>query len=147
MNIREIRSEERQNLLDLYCHLHEDEAPSATAIAEETWKEIQANPRIKYFGAYIKDELLSTCNITIIPNLTRACRPYGVVENVVTRKDHRHAGLGTALLKHTLEYAWEQNCYKVMLMTGRMSEETFAFYEAAGFERNLKQAFVAKPEK
>lgn len=36
------------------------------------------------------------------------------------------------------------DCYKVMLMTGRRDEATLRFYEAAGFSRNAKQAFVAK---
>ncbi|MDM0009985.1 transposase [Variovorax sp. J22G73] len=34
--------------------------------------------------------------------------------------------------------------YKVMLMTGRKDEATFRFYEAAGFNRDDKQAFIAK---
>ena len=33
---------------------------------------------------------------------------------------------------------------KVMLMTGRLNEETFRFYEPVGFDRNAKQAFVIK---
>ena len=31
-----------------------------------------------------------------------------------------------------------------MLLTGRKDEATFQFYESAGFNRNDKQAFVAK---
>jgi hypothetical protein len=40
--------------------------------------------------------------------------------------------------------AWAAGCYKVMLMTGRKDEATFSFYGAAGFARDLKQAFIAK---
>lgn len=145
MEIKEIASSEIQCLLDLYADLHGDESPSSIEIAQQSWQEIRKNPRIKYFGSYVDDELVGTCTITIIPNLTRTCRPYGLIENVVTRNDQRKKGLGTALLKHTLEFAWEQNCYKVMLMSGRLDEQTFAFYEAAGFERESKQAFIAKP--
>lgn len=37
------------------------------------------------------------------------------------------------------------NCYKFMLMIGRMQEDVFKFYEAVGFKGNKKQAFIIKP--
>jgi GNAT superfamily N-acetyltransferase len=89
--------------------------------------------------------LVSSCTLTVIPNLTRACRPYGVIENVVTHAQYRGQGWGKALLTHALGEAWRQNCYKVMLLTGRKDEATLRFYEQAGFDRHDKQAFVAKP--
>lgn len=81
----------------------------------------------------------------MIPNLTRGCKPYAVIENVVTHSQHRQQGYGTAILKHALAYAWSVECYKVMLMTGRKDEATLRFYESAGFDRQSKQAFIAMP--
>ena len=104
-----------------------------------------ANPRIRYFGGWDEGLLVASCTLTVIPNLTRACRPYGVIENVVTHSAHRNQGWGHALLQHTLAHAWRERCYKVMLMTGRKDEHTLRFYEQAGFDRHGKQAFVAKP--
>ena len=99
----------------------------------------------RYYGAFVDKRLVSSCALTVIPNLTRSCRPYGVIENVVTHSDHRRKGYATALLKTALADAWTAQCYKVMLLTGRKDEATFRFDEAAGFDRNAKQAFVAKP--
>lgn len=82
-----------------------------------------------------------------IPNLTRGCRPYGVVDNVVTHRDaHRapEAGYGKAVLAEALSVAWSQGCYKVMLLTGRKDEATFQFYASAGFNPHDQQAFIAK---
>jgi GNAT superfamily N-acetyltransferase len=109
------------------------------------WRELLTRDRHRYFGCYVGEALVSSCAITVIPNLTRACRPYGVIENVVTHASHRKNGYGKALLKHTLSYAWDQGCYKVMLLTGRKDEATYRFYESAGFDRHEKQAFIAKP--
>jgi len=146
MNIREIRPHELQLLLSLYAHLHErDDPPPSAAVAEEVWSEALANPRIKYFGGFASGSLVSSCTLTVIPNLTRGCRPYGVVENVVTHALHRGQGWGKAVLTHALDDAWRQNCYKVMLLTGRKDEATLRFYEHAGFDPHDKQAFVAKP--
>ena len=145
MNIREIEIDDLQELLDLYADLHEGETPVSADTAGPVWRDIQFNPGIRYFGVYVDDALVSGCNLTIIPNLTHGCRPYGLIENVVTRRAHRRKGYGVAVLEHALRYAWSRDCYKVMLMTGRLDGETFAFYEAAGFSREGKQAFIARP--
>ena len=75
--------------------------------------------------------MVSSCTLTIIPHLTRACRPYGVIENVVTHTAHRSDGWGRALVQHTLAHAWRERCYKVMLMTGSKDENTLRFFECA----------------
>jgi ribosomal protein S18 acetylase RimI-like enzyme len=146
LNIRELQSHDLQSLLGLYAHLHEhDEPPPSPEIAEAVWSEALANPRIKYFGGFASGLLVSSCTLTVIPNLTRACRPYGVIENVVTHVAHRGQGWGKAVLTRALGDAWSQDCYKVMLLTGRKEEATLRFYEKAGFDQHGKQAFVAKP--
>jgi len=146
MLIRRIQSHELNSLLDLYAHLHvEDDPRPKQEVIEAVWQEALANPRCGYFGAYEHGRLISSCTILVIPNLTRACRPYGIIENVVTHSEFRNQGHGKAVLAHALEFAWSERCYKVMLLTGRKDEATMRFYEGAGFDRNGKQAFVAKP--
>ncbi len=142
--VRDITANELPALLALYRHLH-DEPPPAFEALRAVWAEALANPRCRYFGGYTADELVSSCTIMVIPNLTRGGRPYAVIENVVTEVAHRRQGWGSALLAHALRFAWAQGCYKVMLMTGRRDEATLRFYEAAGFDRHDKQAFVARP--
>jgi GNAT superfamily N-acetyltransferase len=144
MDIREIKTDELDKLLRLYTHLHDNDILPESHVITQVWGEIQGNKNIKYFGVFEADELISSCAIIIVPNLTRSCRPYAVIENVVTRTSHRKRGYGKAVLNTATEYAWENNCYKVMLMTGRLNEEVFRFYESAGFDRNNKQAFVIK---
>jgi GNAT superfamily N-acetyltransferase len=107
-----------------------------------------AGPVIQNAGQLLKgvdDVLISSCNMTVIPNLTRGCRPHGVIENVVTHADYRNRGYGRAMLAHALSTAWSEGCYKVMLLSGRKDDATYRFYEAAGFDRHEKQGFIAKP--
>jgi len=101
--------------------------------------------RYRYLGAFAGSKLVASCTLTVIPNLTRGCRPYGVIENVVTHADHRRQGHGRAVLNEALRQAWAEGCYKVMLLTGRKDEATLHFYESAGFDPSAKQAFIAKP--
>jgi GNAT superfamily N-acetyltransferase len=148
MEIREIEENELNELLDLYSYLHSSDDPLPRIdVVSAIWREIRASPNIKYFGLYVDGRLVSSCTICIILNLTRGCRPYGVIENVVTHKDFRRKGYGRDILVHALEYAWSRDCYKVMLQTGRKDETTFRFYESVGFDRHEKQAFLARPRK
>lgn len=146
MKIRPIQASELDKLLALYAHLHQSDDPLPDQpVIQAVWKELLANPRYKYFGGYLGAELVSSCTLTVIPNLTRGCRPYGVIENVVTHANHRNQGYGKAILAHALAHAWSAGCYKAMLLTGRKDEATLKFYESAGFDRHGKQAFIAKP--
>jgi len=146
MIIRGILESELDELLHLYEHLHvsDDPLPDREQV-DILWKRIQQNPDLKYFGVFMEGKLISCCTLAIIPNLTRGCRPYGVIENVVTHTEFRRKRYGRHLLKHALVFAWEHGCYKVMLLTGRKDEATYKFYESAGFDRHSKQAFLAKP--
>lgn len=146
MNIRKLQAHELQPLLTLYTHLHEHDDPLPPAAdIQAVWSEAMANPRIHYFGGFADDALVTSCTLTVIPNLSRGCRPYGVIEIVVTHAAHRGQGWGKAVLTHALDAAWRQGCYKVMLLTGRKDEGTLRFYEEAGFDRHGKLAFVARP--
>ena len=147
MQLREIREYELADLLRLYEDLHESDFPLPDqSVVERTWESIVRSDQHCYPGAYVDGNLVGTCALVVIPNLTRGCKPYGVIENVVTASGFRRKGIGTALLQYALKQAWQRECYKVMLLTGRMNEETYRFYEAAGFDRHSKQAFLAKPQ-
>jgi len=148
MEIRELKPSELDKLLQLYRCLHEADDPLPDGkVVGEMWREIQSDRRQVIFGVFEDENLVSSCVLNIIPNLTRGCRPYALVENVITHPDHRRRGLGKALMQHTVQYASAQGCYKVMLLTGRKNKATYRFYESAGFDRNEKQAFVIKIKK
>ena len=70
----------------------------------------------------------------------------GLRVNVVTHAAPRGNGWGKRLLREALSFAWANGCYKVMLLTGRKDEATLEFYEGAGFSRDEKTGFVAKPD-
>jgi GNAT superfamily N-acetyltransferase len=146
-NIRKIRADELPGLLSLYRHLHPtDPKLPASDEVQRLWQQIIRDPQLHYIVAEIDGQLVSTCALTLVPNLTRGARPYGLIENVVTDPAYRRRGIGKRVLQAALEIAWQQGCYKVMLLTGRKDEGTLRFYQQAGFEAGLKTGFVAKPE-
>lgn len=145
VQVRLIHHNELQKLLDLYDHFdHDDPKLEEGETLNRLWDEIYNDPSLFYIVAVKDGELTATCNITIVKNLTRNARPYGLIENVVTHREHRNRGYGKLVLKKAVEIAREKNCYKVMLLTGSKKEETLRFYESAGFVRGIKTGFIMK---
>ncbi len=145
MNVRDLQKHDLQALLALYPHLNPTDPTLDAETARAIWLETLANPRCRHYGGFEGTALVSACTITVVPNLTRSGRPYGLIENVVTDPAHRRKGWGCAVLARALAFAWSSHCYKVMLLTSRKDDATFRFYERAGFDRHEKQAFVARP--
>ena len=147
MVIREIKRNEMNKLLQLYTHLHKKDAPlPEKSKLISIWEEISTNPRLHYFVLDLDDEIVSSCTLSIIPNLTRGGRPYGLIENVVTHNEYRRRGYGTSILHHALNVAWDQNCYKVLLLTGSKDPAIHLFYEKSGFQKGIKTGFVANAQ-
>ena len=86
--------------------------------------------------------IVSSCVCVIIPNLTRGQRPYAFIENVITDEKWRKKGLATACLNYARDIAVNENCYKMMLLTGSKEQSTLDFYERAGYNKNDKTAFI-----
>jgi GNAT superfamily N-acetyltransferase len=145
-HVRGIRAGELDALLELYKHLHakDEPLPGHTEVCK-VWEAMLASPMMHCFVIEHDGLLVSSCVLTIIPNLSRGARPYGLIENVVTHGDYRQRGLGSAVLRHTLEVAWREDCYKVMLLTGRNDPAVHRFYKRAGFESGVKTGYVARP--
>lgn len=146
MEIRTLGFDDLDALLALYRHLNPDDQPlPARPVVEAAARQLLGEPAWRVYGGFEGGELVSSCTLVRVPNLTRGCASYGLIENVVTDAAHRGRGHGRALLAQALGDAWAAGCYKVMLLTGRKDEAVYRFYEGAGFDRHGKQAFIARP--
>ena len=140
--IREAKREDLDALLELYLFLHEDSIPEKSSHLVETWEQIIEDPNHHLIVCEVEGKIISSCVCVIIPNLTRNVRPYAFVENVVTRADYRGKGYATECLDFAKKIAEQENCYKMMLLTGSKSPETLSFYEKAGYNSSDKTAFI-----
>lgn len=109
---------------------------------KETWNVIMNDVNHHIIVCVIDDKIVSSCVCVIIPNLTRGVRPYAFIENVVTHLDYRGCGYATECLEYAKCIAEQNNCYKMMLLTGSKKESTLRFYENAGYNSSDKTAFI-----
>jgi GNAT superfamily N-acetyltransferase len=144
--VRDAIESDLDGILDLYAHLHvHDTAPPPHAQLAEIWSDILADPSLRYFVVTCESQVVSSCNLAVIPNLTRGARPFGVIENVVTHPDYRRRGFAQAVLEYALDAAWQSRCYKVMLLSSVHRDAAHILYERVGFKKDVKTGFVAQP--
>jgi GNAT superfamily N-acetyltransferase len=128
-------------LLELYKQLNSlNEITVNESTAKNIWNKIKKY-NIKYYIAKDNGKIIGSCYICIIPNLTRGGKSIGFIENVITDKEYRNRGIGKRIIGMAVEYAKEQNCYKVILQSGNKRTGAHKFYESIGFDGESKKAF------
>ena len=145
MELRELNEKDLESLIKLYEQLDDANGNFTAEDARKIWKtEIEGNKKIKYFGAVENGKVISTCYCLIIPNLTRLGSSIAFVENVVTDSEYRGQGLGRKVMEMAIEFARENNCYKIILQSASFRKEAHQFYKNLGFDGESKKAFIMK---
>jgi len=141
MEYREANGADLAGLLDLLIQLKPDDQRLDQGSARKIWDQIQSLGNIRYYLALDGDKPVSTCNITIIPNLTRGGLPFGLIENVITDTGYRKQGIGKKVLEMAIDHARRENCYKILLLSSKDLKPAHAFYESLGFSGDTKRGF------
>ncbi len=140
--VREACEKDLDEVLHLYLYLHEKDIPGQSQHLQNTWDAIIKDENHHLIINETDGKIVSSCVCVIIPNLTRGVRPYAFIENVVTHEDYRGKGYATQCLDYAREIAQENNCYKMMLLTGSKEQSTLDFYAGAGYNSSDKTAFI-----
>ncbi|MET0532930.1 MAG: GNAT family N-acetyltransferase [Steroidobacter sp.] len=143
-----VRFAEHQDLngiLQLYKELRPHDPELAFHDANIAWLRLLDQPHLRVVVADTQGHLASTCMIAIITSIASGARPFAVIEHVVTLAQFRGRGLARATVQYALDFAWSQNCCKVMLLSGVQRPEAHRLYEAMGFNGDVERGFVIKP--
>jgi GNAT superfamily N-acetyltransferase len=141
--VRLARAGDLEQLLDLFRASEVSSPVQSHGEAEKIWSETLARKGVFIFVAEAGSTLAATCMLIVAPNLLRSGRGHGFLENVVTHPQFRGHGHGTAVVRAALAEAWAQNCYHVLLQSGRKDAQVHHFYERCGFEPGKRTAYVA----
>ena len=142
MVIREAEKSDLRDLLMLYTMLHDSSMPEIDDSLEKLWSDITNDNNHHIIVGITDKKIISSCVISIIPNLTHNQRPYALIENVITHEAYRNKGHATAILNFAKELAKKESCYKIMLMTGSKERSVISFYKKAGYSQEEKIGFV-----
>lgn len=140
--IREISEKDFDGLMELYMQLHDNPMPEQTQEVMAIWHKILSDKDHHIIVAEEDGKIVSSCVCVIIPNLTHNQQPYAFIENVITDENYRNKGLATACLDYAKKIAEDENCYKLMLLTGSKKDSTLNFYRQAGYNSEDKTAFI-----
>lgn len=142
--IREINENDFAGLSDLYTHLHNNKRVPANENTEAVWTSILTDKNHHIIVAEEDGKIVSSCVCVIIPNLTHNQQPYALIENVVTHKDYRKRGLASQCLEYAKRLSADNNCYKIMLLTGSKKRSTHRFYQKNGYNRFEKTGYIQR---
>ena len=144
MKIDKISESDLYSLVDLYSHyLDETQVPPLSKeMIQEIRGSIKENPCINYFGGKLNDSLVASCILTITPSFIRGGKAFGLIEHVVVHSDHRRKGLAQELIDFALDYAWQNGCTEVMLLSGSQNTKAHKLYEKLGFDPERKKGFI-----
>ncbi|WP_421982934.1 GNAT family N-acetyltransferase [Roseibium sp.] len=134
--IRPATSSDLSDLLSLYHDLNPDDLTAEASAQQQTYARMLAQPGLTVLLAFLDGKPVATLTLVIVPNLTRACAPYALVENVVTLTSCRGKGIGKRVMKAAIDLSWEAGCFKIMLMSGSGNRTAHGFYENMGFKRS-----------
>lgn len=108
-----------------------DMAPYQTAFAE-----IEADPSSRLIVGDEDGRIVATCQLTIIPGLSRKGARRALVEAVRVLADLRSTGIGAALMAEVEARARAAGAVMIQLTTDRARLRAHAFYERLGYEQS-----------
>ncbi len=143
--IRIATIDDLEGVLNLYKELRPLDPDLELNFANEKWSQIINDTQTYIIVAEIDGELASTCSLSINYSIANGARPFSIIEHVITSDKFRRQGLSRKVLKFANSLAWENNCCKVMLLSGEQLKGAHTLYESVGFKSGIEKAFVIKP--
>jgi GNAT superfamily N-acetyltransferase len=107
-------------------------------------REMETCEHMRVFGYESEGRIVGMCTVGRVEGISKDCRPFAVIENVVVHDSMRRKGIGTLLVCHAIGQAEQWCCYKVVLETGTKNEGKLRFYEKCRMVRGDKTAFIRR---
>ncbi len=137
--VRALTQDDAAQALILYNELTTGPQASDPAV----FSMVISHPGTCVIGAFAGDVLAAMVTLHLLPNVLWNARPYGLIENVVTRASFRRQGFGRRAMEAAVARAWDAEAHKIMLITGS-ARGAVGFYEKIGFSGREKHAMVLR---
>jgi len=143
-NARLAQTTDLASLLELYRVSEVSSSAEPIERAERIWLDMLSDDGIAVFVSAVNAQIVASCMLITAPNLLRAGRRHGFLENVVTHPALQGQGHGRAVVGAALAEAWTRDCHHVLMQSGRQDPRVHRFYQRCGFEPGLRVGYVAR---
>jgi len=142
LRIRAVQAEDFHAINNMMLEVNESDNGENIELRQEIFLAIVDDPLNHIFAGIVGNELVTTCYLNIIPNITWGPAPYALIENVVTTSIHRRKGYGRKCIAHAIDFAFsKKGCFKILLSSSQRNHRTREFYNSVGFEQS-KDGYV-----
>lgn len=137
ISIREAGPQDAATILTLYAQPDYDngrvlDAAAAAAILQRCSSYLY----YKFFAAEREGRMLGVYGLLIMDNLGHLGAPSAIVEGVAVAPDAQGMGIGAAMMRHAMEEASKNGCYKLALSSNIKRRRAHEFYEKLGFTQH-----------
>jgi glucosamine-phosphate N-acetyltransferase len=88
---------------------------------------------VRTYVAIVDDHLVGTLTLLVERKFIHGGGRVGHIEDVAIHREYQHRGIGSELMRHTVEEARKLGCYKLIL---NCFPDRVPFYERLGFRRH-----------
>lgn len=132
----------REDLLSIVRMLADDELGSQRERFEEplpesyyaAFEKIDHDPNHELIVAELSGEVIGTLHLMFLPSLSFQGGLRAQVESVRVDKMYQGQGIGSAMMKWTIERAKERGAHVIQLTTHKSRADAHRFYERLGFK-------------
>ena len=144
MSETRFRLARREDLQDIVRMLADDELGSKRERCEEplpesyyaAFEQINADSNHQLIVAESDGKVIGTLHLMFLPSISYQGGLRAQVESVRVDRQYQNLGIGSALMKWTIERAKERGAHLVQLTTHKSREDAHRFYERLGFQKS-----------
>jgi ribosomal protein S18 acetylase RimI-like enzyme len=142
MKIRRLAEDDLVGLSGLYAQFWGEE--SSLEQMRATFRRLAENPRYLLLVAEEAGCLIGSVMGIICEELYGECKPFMVIEDVIVDRQHRRAGIGSALMRELERCAMDSGCSYVIFVTETERVAAQCFYASLGYALDTHKGFKKK---
>lgn len=138
-HVRQAQPEDTQAIAELYRELVPD-AP--ISVLPERIDAIAKEPNTYLLVCDDDGEVIATALLCLCQDAMFNHQPFAIIENLIVHSHYQREGVGKSMMDYMEEFCLQQDCSKIMLLTGSERRDARDFYTAMGYDPDAKIGFI-----